>query len=367
MRSTILFLVMLYFVHSTTTETTMELENNPAFVELSNHPVSQAFFSAAAIRMKEEGSRGGFQKIMALMNELIHDNRRQLQNIRKINAATQAECVVVSHKLRDRDVFFKGQTRYFKRRGSVTLEERTEAVNIRNSRNSQNTSYGTILASTTADYNRRSQKWANRCSNSRLAVNKANAAIRVVNEWSPKSSGAFIQKSIKEAAELYSKVKKYPLAVPEELIQLAANDKKLRKRLFQWLNYLKASIVDNLAKCQRVQASVQRIYTTFRGTVNALRKALTQDSKKLGQAIENYTTLMKVYSQNERIYSNLADQNNLLIQANGNYCKTESNNFKSAQTVMENQLTTFVKLRSWLTKNFHRVKRWLRRRYSNLQ
>lgn len=367
MRSTILFLVMLYFVHSTTTETTMELENNPAFVELSNHPVSQAFFSAAALRMKEEGSKGGFQKIMALMNELIHDNRKQLQNIRKINASTQGECLIVSHKLRDRDVFFKGQTKYFKRRGSVTLDEKTEAINIRNSRNSQNASYGKILGSTTASFGRRSKKWADRCANSQLAVNKANAAIRVVNEWSPRTSGSFIQKSIKEAADLYSQVKNYPLNVPEELIQLAANDQKLRKRLFQWLNYLKASIVDSLAKCQRVQGSIQRIYTSFRLTVNSLRKALSDDSKKLGQAIENYTTLMKVYSQNERIYSNLADQNNLLIQANSNYCSTEANNFKAAQTVMENQLTTFVKLRSWLTKNFHRIKRWIKRRYANTQ
>jgi menaquinone-dependent protoporphyrinogen IX oxidase len=345
----------------------MELESNPAFVELSSNPVSQAFFSAAALRMKEEGSNAGFQKIMALMNELIHDNRRQLQKIRKINAHTQGECTIVTHKLKDRAVFFQGQTRYFKRRGSVTIEEKTEAVNIRNSRNAQNKSYAALLTAATARFGRKNRKWTSRCDNSRNAINKANAAIRAVNEWSPKTSHAFIQQAIKETADLYKTVKNYPLTVPEELIQLAANDKKLRKRLFQWLNYLKASIVDSLAKCQRARNSIQRLYKNLSATINLLRHALGDDAKKLGQTIENYTMLIKVYSQNERIYSNLFDQNNLLVQANRKYCDTELSNFKAGQSVMESQLNLFVKLRFWLRKNYHRIARWIKKQYASVQ
>jgi hypothetical protein len=357
---------MLYFVHSTTTETQMELESNPAFVELSSHPVSQAFFSAASLRMREEGSKGGFQRIMALMNELIHDNKKQLQKIRKINSATTGECMIVTHKLRDRAVFFTGQTRYFKRRGSVTIEEKTEAVNIKNSRIAQKTSFKTLLTAATARNGRKMKKWGDRCANSKKAVDKANAAIRVVNEWKPKTSHAFIQKAIKETTDLYTQVKNYPLTVPEEMIQLAANDKKLRKRLFEWLNYLKASIVDSLAKCQRATSSIKRLFDSLKATINQLRRALRNDSKKLGQSIENYTILIKVYSSNERIYSNLADQNNLLVQANKKYCDTESNNFKASQTAMESQLKVFTGLRFWLRQNFHKVKRWIKRRYAKV-
>jgi len=367
MRSTILFFVMLYFIHSTTTETQMDLENVPAFVELSSHPVSQAFFSAAALRMREEGSNAGFQKIVALMNELIHDNRRQLQKIKKINASTQSECGVVTHKLKDRAIFFAGQTKYFRRRVSVTIEEKTEAVNVKNSRIAQNTSFGALLIASTASYSRKMKKWGDRCSNSKKAVSKANASIRVVNEWSPKTSSAFIQQSIKETTDLYKTVKNYPLTVPEELIQLAANDKQLRKRLFQWLNYLKSSIVDSLAKCERSKSSIHRLYTSLRDTVNSLRGALSEDAKKLGQSIENYTILIKVYSQNERIYGNLESQNNLLVQANGKYCATESSNFKAGERVMESQLKVFTDLRFWLNKNFHRVKRWIKKTYTNTQ
>jgi hypothetical protein len=364
MRSTILFFVMLYFVHSATTE--MELENNQAFVELSTQPVSQAFFSAAALRLKEEGSKTGFSKIMALMNELIHDNKKQLQAIRKVNASVQSECLVVTHKLKDRAVFFQGQSRYFKRRGSVTLSQETEARNIQASRDAQYKSYGDLLTAATARHKRKMRKWGSRCANSKKAIDKANIAIRAVTDWTPKSSTKFIQTSIAEAADLYKVVKKMPLSVPDEMIQLAASDRKLKKRLFQWLNFLKAAIVDNLAKCERAQAGVRRIYRTFKATVTDLRKALQVDSKELSKALENYKILIKVYSENEKIYSNLFDQNSLLVQANNKYCSTEKNNFLAGQKVMEAQLKTLVTLRFWLRKNFHRVKRWIRRRYSKL-
>ena len=365
MRSTILFLIMLYFVHSTTTESQMELENNPAFVELSANPISQAFFSAAALRIREEGSSKGFQKIMALMNELIHDNHRQIQKIRKINASTQSECVVVTHKLKDRAIFFAGQTKYFKRRGSVTIEEKTEAVNVRDSRLAQNTSFGALLTAATARNGRKLKKWGDRCTNNRLAVDKSNSAIRVVNEWTPKSSVSLIQKTIRETADLYKSVKNYPLTVPEELIQLAANDRKLRKRLFQWLNFLKSSLVSSLASCQRSQNSIIRLHTSLKNTITSLRNALSDDAKKLSQMIENYTILIKVYSQNEGIYSNLSDQNNLLVQANNNYCATEAANFKAGERMMEAQLRTFTDLRFWLRKNFSRVRDWLKQKYAN--
>jgi len=354
-------------VRSATTETQMDLENNQAFVELSTHPISQAFFSAAALRIKEEGGRSGFGKIMALMNELIHNNRHQLQSIRKVNARVQGECVIVTHKLKDRAIFFQGQTRYFKRRGSVTLEEKTEAVNVKNSRIAQDKSYGAVMTARTASHKRKMRKWGNRCANNKKALDKVNVAIRAVNEWSPKKGTSFIQQTVKETADLYKQVKKMPLAVPEEMIQLAASDRKLRKRLYQWLNHLKAALVDSLAKCQRARSAVRRIHRMLRGVIGKLRRALRRDAKELGKAIENYTILVKVYSENEKIYSNLFDQNSILIQSNSKYCSTEDSNFKAGQTAMEAQLKVFVSLRFWLKKNFHRVKRWIKRRYSKVQ
>jgi len=158
-----------------------------------------------------------------------------------------------------------------------------------------------------------------------------------------------------------------PLAVPEEMIQMAASDSKLKKRLYQWLNYLLAALTDNLGKCQTAKNGVTRVYTTLKTTVGKLRTALSKDSKALAKALENYKILIKVYVDNEKIYTNLFNQNSLLITSNSKYCLTESRNFTAGQKAMEDQLKTFIGLRFWLRKNFHRVKRWLKRKYSKEQ
>jgi len=138
--SNLIFLILLVFASCSTdlidSAIDVDLDNIPAFIELSAHPISTAFFSAVALRMKETTkTNGGFQKVMALINELIRDNKNQIQRIRKINERVDGECLITTHKLRDRSVFFMGQKNYFHARGGVSLEEKTEAINIQGSRN----------------------------------------------------------------------------------------------------------------------------------------------------------------------------------------------------------------------------------------
>jgi len=245
------------------------------------------------------------------------------------------------------------------------LEEETEARNIKADREDQNKSYGDLLTAATARHTRTMSKWSSRCGDTKNAIDKVNIALTAVTTWSPKGV-SFIQSSIEEATEIYKAVKQMPLSVPEEMIQMAASDKKLRKRLYQWLNFLKASLTDELAKCQQATDGVKNIFSELKTTIGKLRKALGKDSKALAQALENYKILIKVYVDNDKIYTNLYNQNSLLITSNNKYCLTESRNFTEGQNTMEAQLKTFVGLRFWLRKNFHRVKKWIKTKYAKL-
>lgn len=342
----------------------MDLENVPAFVELSSHPVSKAFFSAVALRMKAD-TNGGFQKVMSLINDLITDNKRQIQRIRKINSRVEGECMVTTHKLIDRGVFFTGQRAYFHSRAVVSIEEKSEAFNVMNSRNAQKTSYSTLKSASDASYAEESKKWKSRITDAQEAVNKVNAALTAINEWTPKTNTAFIQQLVKETTQLYSKVKRYPLSIPTQLIQLAANDSQIKQRLYEWLNLLKGSIVEALSTSQSASAEVDRLYNSFTSTITQLNAFLTDDSSKLSSAIENYTTLIKLYGENETIYTNLETQNALLVKANTNWCNQEMSNYKANNAAMEGQLKVFIDLRFWLRKNFGRVRDWLKQKYAN--
>jgi hypothetical protein len=302
MRSlTNLFFISLLLFVSCNTElidtTELDLENVPAFLELSSHPISQAFFSAVSLRMKEKAANGGFQKVMALINELIRDNRRQIQKIRKINQRVEGECLITTHKLTDRGIFFNGQRTYFHSRGAVSIEEKGEAINVMTSRNAQANAYNALHIAAKAHHDRQTNKWGSRIKNANNAVSKVNAALRAINEWTPKTSPALIQTLVKETTELYTQVKNYPLSIPAEMIQLAANDAQLKKRLYEWLNLLKGSIVESLAAAQSAVSEINQLYNNFSHTLDQLHDLLLDDASS---AIENYSTLIKVYAENEK-------------------------------------------------------------------
>jgi len=360
------FISMLLFVscHTELIDTTdIDLENVPAFLELSSHPISQAFFSAVSLRMKEKADNGGFQKVMSLINELIRDNKRQIQKIRKINHRVDGECLVTTHKLADRSIFFNGQRAYFHARGSVSIEEKGEAINVMNSRNAQATTYNALQTAAKAHHDRQTTKWGSRIQNANNAVAKVNAALRAINEWTPTTNASLIQTLVKETTELYTKVKNYPLSIPAEMIQLSANDAQLRKRLYEWLNLLKGSIVESLASAQSAISEINELYDNFSKTLNQLHDLLVDDAKKLDSAIQHFSTLIKVYAENETIYTDLGTQNVLLITANKNWCAQEVVNYNANLEAMEAQLKVFTDLRFWLRQNFGRVRDWLKKKY----
>jgi len=313
--------------------------------------------------MRESSSNGGFQKVMALIDELIRDNKRQIQKIRKINERVEGECLVTTHKLKDRGIFFNGQRSYFHSRGSVSVEEKGEAINVMASRNSQRLAYNTLLTTAKASHGRQSKKWGDRLEMNKNAINKVNAALRAVNEWTPKTNTAFVEQLVKESTELYTQVKNYPLTIPTSMVQLAANDLQIRKRLNEWILLLKGSLIETLAQAERALAEINTLFNKMEDTLAKLNDLLQDDAKKLALAIDNFGTLIKVYAENEKIYSNLASQNNLLVTANTKWCNQEVQNYKTNHQVMEGQLKVFVDLRFWLRKNFGRVRDWLKKKY----
>jgi len=330
---------------------------------LSAHPISEAFFSTISLRMHESSANGGFQKVMALINELITDNKRQIKRINKINARVEGECLVTTHKLNGRGVFFGGQRSYFHARGSVSLEEKSEAINVMTSRNSQRTAYIAMHSVVKASHVRQSKKWADRIEMNKNAINKVNAALTAVTDWTGKSKTAFIEQLVKESTELYTQVKNYPLTIPSAMVQLAANDKQIKKRLAEWLMLLKGSLVETLAQAEGAKSQIEGLFEKMDATLEKLDEMLLDDAKKLASAIENFTTLIKVYAENEKIYANLATQNSLLVQANTKWCNQEVQNFKTNHQVMEVQLKVFTDLKFWLNKNFSRVRDWLKKKY----
>jgi len=346
-----------------------ELESVPEFVQLVSSPISKGFLSFVSLQLRAESSstslptNSGYGKVLELINDLVRNNRRQLQDIIRINHRVQGQCLVSGSSLKNRQRNFKSLQEYFKLKLNNGLKEKAESQNMKDNRRTQAADYSASQVRFKRRYVNEIKSWNARINTAKEAINKADTAIKAVNEWKPNTSHALIEKSIKETIVLYQKVNHFPLDFDFSFIQLAANDIKTRRRLYQWLNMLKATLVHTLDFVQSSKREVSRYFIELNGNLNALIKLLGQDAKRLDHVIDNLNSLIKNYNSNESIYNALLQQTILVISANKEWCRIEVDNYKYNQQRMTEQIEVFTELKLWFRHNYSRVRQWIQKKY----
>jgi len=149
------------------------------------------------------------------------------------------------------------------------------------------------------------------------------------------------------------------------MIQLAANDKKIRQRLNEWVLMLKAAIVGGLEFATSAKKQIVDSHNTLNTQLSALIALENKDAVRLGKAIASWTILIKNYNDNEKIYSALTAQTQNVLKANKAWCKVEFSNYATNKDSMNSQLKVFIELKLWLRKNYSRVRDWIRKKYNH--
>jgi len=307
----------------------------------------------------------GFSKVMSLVNELINDNRKQLQQIRRLNERVEGQCLVSNNKLVNRERNFATLLNYFRSRGQLALSEKTEALDMQASRRTQAADYAAAQTRFNAAHTQKLRKLTNRVADFNNGVNFVTAALKAVSSWSPSTRTAFIEESVKQAVAGYEKAMNYPLSYDSDMIELASSDNKVKQRLYEWLNMLKASMLNQLVLAQDSLRQVVSSYNLLNGQLSQVVALENSDVTRLGLSIQNWTVLIQNYASNEKIYSALSFQTQSVLRANREWCKVEGSNYVNNRQTMEAQLTVFVQLKEWLRVNYSRVRQWLRKRYNH--
>jgi hypothetical protein len=318
------------------------------------------------MRMHESTDQSaGFTKVMALINELIHDNRKQLQQIRRMNERVKGQCLISNNKLANRERSFANNLRYFKSHGALALSEKSEAINMQASRKHQAADYAAAQKKYNLAFAEKNKKWATRVADLKLAVTHVDAALKAIATWTPSTKTSFIEEEVQKSVNAYQKTLEYPITFDSDMIQLAASDNKIRQRLFEWVNMLKAAIIDALSFAQSAHKEVTSLHHTMDQQLTNIIKLENADVARLTQSINNWTILIKNYNDNEKIYSALSTQTTNVLKANREWCNVETANYNKNKASMEEQLKVFVGLKEWLRKNYSRVRTWLRKKYNH--
>ena len=348
---------------------TQDLDSIPQFVQLTQSPISRGFSSLISLHLKENSSsegpsKQGYATVMNLVNELIHNNRKQIQEIIKINHRVEGQCLISKSNLKNRANNFKSLQEYFRLKAKTNLKERSQSINMRDSRKIHIKDYSEIQIRIKRQFAIDIRRYERRVSTAKYAMDKTDGAIKAVNEWKPSTAHSFIETSIKETVSAYFKATHYPLEFDYTFLQLAANDIKVKRRLYEWLNMLKATLIRTLSLAQSSKAEVERNHNRLNLDMTRIIRLLKRDVRRLNHVITNADRLIKHYSGNESIYTRLYSQTNLVIEASNKWCDEEGDNYKKNKETMQEQLRVFVELKEWFRHNFNRVRQWIAKKYA---
>jgi len=244
MRSTILFLTLLVFISCSIDSTSHETD--PVLLELSNDPRSEAIFATMSIQLREPG-QAGFDRILALLNELVEDARKQMQENRKLWAGTKARCEVTTQRLNEQEDYHKARI--------LGLGHTLENVQKDASSAKGQVEFLTASQKTIADFlqnelnviKQTRELYEGKQQGARNGVELADKAIEKIKSWEPNqpAGASFIQEAIEKVADAYLQVKSHKIFIPNSFVELAADDNQFKQRVLEWVGILRVGFLES--------------------------------------------------------------------------------------------------------------------------
>lgn len=359
MKATILFLAFLVFVSSTEIETT-----DPVLLELSKDARAEAVFATMSVQLQQQG---GFDRVLALLTELVTDARKQIISTNKTWKKTAARCTVSKHALKERQDFYEGVNIRIATRAENAVVEKAQATDNLNFRNRTHALYARIYREEVVRHAAERKLLNHRINATKAAVEKVNRAIDLVKNWTPKSkkSAAFVQTQLEEVAQSFLETHSYEITVPTGMVELAASDKKVRTRLLEWLSSLRVAFLDLQVSLETVLARRVALFAKIEKELLAGQKDLEASILNLSRSIRGYTEVSKRLEASAALYAKLTTRNAALIKANTAYCRVEKANYLKVKAQLDSQITLFRELRSSFRSNYAAINRYVKRKYNN--
>lgn len=382
MRSTILFLALLVFV-SCTTEMTESYDS--VLLEMATDPRSEAVFATMNVQLKQEG---GFDRVLALLNQLVDDGRKQLHVANKIWRKTEARCDVATMKFAERQNYYETKESSLSQLISEMYKEKNDAASSAASMK--------VYSAWFEGFNRRNVL---RKAESAAALNKrytaaqdavaaTKKAIETVSNWTvrgkaapasrvksdkPKKSGksgkygknkkSFIQEDLEEVASAFLELKGFELVIPESFVELAADNHKVRRRLLEWLGQLRVTFVEIADHYQQKAAARSEIFGRQIEAVKALLAKYALDATHAKHAVARFSTHLSSAKEAIEFVAKLSKQNAKLVIANKDYCRVEKHNYSNTKNLIDGQLVLFGKIKRYFIDNYKKISKFIKKKY----
>ena len=383
MRSTILFLALLVFV-SCTTEMTESYDS--VLLEMATDPRSEAVFATMNVQLKQEG---GFDRVLALLNQLVDDGRKQLHVANKIWRKTEARCDVATMKFAERQNYYETKESTLNQLISEMYKEKNDAASSAASMKVYNAWFEGFNRRNVLRKAESAAQLNKRYTVAQDAVAATKRAIETVSNWTVRGqpvarskpvaaarvalrddksksrhpNRSFIQENLEEVTSAFLELKGFELVIPESFVELAADNHKVRRRLLEWLGQLRVTFVEIADHFQQKAAARSEIFGRQIAAVSALLAKYALDATHAKHAVARFSTHLSSAKEAIEFVAKLSKQNAKLVIANTDYCRVEKHNYSNTKNLIDGQLVLFGKIKRYFIDNYKKISKFIKKKY----
>lgn len=357
MRSTILFLTLLVFISCSQN---MLNSYDTLLLEINKNPSSEAIFATMSMQLKQEG---GFDRILALLNGLVEDGKKQLFEAKKTYAVTKARCDVSGMKFQERQDFYEGRLKGSQNAAEEAEAEKTNADSMVAFLQKSHDWFGSFLSQEVERHKNQTAMLKAVISDSQAAMDECDKTIKEVNDWKTNSASS-VEASVNKIATAYLQIHKFQIVVPNSFIEMAETDDTIKMRLKEWLNQLKASFYDINSTATKKLADKQKIWTQIEKQINELISAYEEDITSLKSKHQLFVDQSNNAQKAITLYTKLVSDNAALVKSNADYCTVETTNFEKAQKVLDEQVALFKNVRDYFRTHYKKISEFIKDKYN---
>jgi hypothetical protein len=363
MKSTILFLTLLVFI-SASSNLIDSSSYDSVLLEMAQDPRSEAIFATMAVQLRQNA---GFDRVLALLNELVDDGRKQLHEANKLWKSTEARCDVSTMKFAERQAFYENKNTHIAESLEATKSDRDYADSTEKFLGTSAAWFSKFLADEQTRHKIDAEQAVKLYATAQAAVDNTDTAIKVVSEWTQGAPAvtktALVQEKLNLVAASYLQIKSYKIVVPESFVQMAASDEQVRQRLLEWLGTLRITFLEAKDSVAQQNADVQTRAAEIEKAIGDLLYVYDGDQKFAHEQIAVHEAAAKTLSESAELFKKLVGENAALVLANNNYCTIEKANYSTAKSMIEDQLKLFRDVRTYFRNNYSKINKFVKGKY----
>jgi ABC-type transporter Mla subunit MlaD len=336
--------------------------DNAAFVQLTKDPRAEAVLATVAIQMQQTN---GFQKVQALLKELLDSARENLHHNNMLFRQAQGRCDIYNHKLAEKDDYLASLVDSLNAEKITVEDATTRAGDAITARTELISSYSALLSAEEERFKAEGDFYSGietTVADAQIALDELLASLSSNDEVAV----SFVQTNVKKVTNAYQKVFNLNIDMPTAFIQMSIDNEAAKHRIVSWLQDIKmtfSTMVDEIKSAAETRSANSE---GFKNTINTINDALRAENANITELKEKYEELVKEYGSNIEQFSGFKATNLENLHENEAYCQKESENYERVKKGSEENVNIYTELMDYFMENYRKVSKLINDKYKKL-